>query len=169
MKTKDAISRLSFTISKGNKPNYADKAALNAIIQFINNSDKETVQQHSCFAKLYALVLTSFLMKHKDIDFANKLLNKELAQPLEYQTYFLETQLKAIETENFLRSNGIVDDMVVGKPIEESIARLEQNKKLFPQIDTRLLLETQEMWDSENVMAHLVRNINESLTKYKNV
>ena len=71
MKTKEAVSRLSYTIAKGNKPNETDKVALNALIKFINNSDKEVVQENLLFAKLYTIVLSDFLLNYKDIDFAN--------------------------------------------------------------------------------------------------
>ena len=40
MKTKEAIKRMSYTISKGHKPNETDKLALNSIITFINKTDE---------------------------------------------------------------------------------------------------------------------------------
>jgi hypothetical protein len=162
MKTKDAVSRLSYTISKGNKPNETDKVALNALIKFINNSDKEVVQENLLFAKLYTIVLSDFLLNYKDIDFANKQLNKELSTPLEFHIKILQQRLKTFELENYFKSKGITDPLLT----EDN---LEKYKHLFPSISSSGVSESLDFWDYDNVVSHLNRNINESLTTYKNV
>jgi hypothetical protein len=162
MKTKDAVSRLSYTISKGNKPNETDKVALNSLIKFINNSDKEVVQENLLFAKLYTIVLSDFLLNYKDIDFANKQLNKELSTPLEFHIKILQQRLKTFELENYFKSKGITDPLLT----EDN---LEKYKHLFPSISSIGVSESLDFWDYDNVVSHLNRNINESLTTYKNV
>lgn len=169
MKTKEAISRLSYTIGKGNKPNETDKVALNSIITYINKFEQETIQDNLLFAKLYTLVLNSFVNNYNDIDFANKILNKELATPLNSHIEILLMSLKTIYISEFFKQNGIVDPFIIGKPVIEAVEKYEQNKQLFPKIDTKKMLEAMDMWDFENVSAHLNRNINESLNTYKNV
>lgn len=169
MKTKEAISRLSYTIGKGNKPNETDKVALNSIITYINKFEQETIQDNLLFAKLYTLVLNSFVNNYNDIDFANKILNKELATPLNSHIEILLMSLKTIYISEFFKQNGIVDPFIIGKPVIEAVEKYEQNKQLFPKIDTKKMLEVMDMWDFENVSAHLNRNINESLNTYKNV
>ena len=51
------IKRLSFTISKGNKPNVKDKEALNCVIDYVNKEKERCRNNYSLFAKLY---ITSF-------------------------------------------------------------------------------------------------------------
>lgn len=162
MITKEAINRLSYTISKGNKPNETDKVALNSLIKFINNSDKEVVQENLLFAKLYTIVLSDFLLNYKDIDFANKQLNKELSTPLEFHVQILEQRLKTFEVENYFKSKGIVDPLLTDD-------NFEKYKHLFPSVNSREFAESFDYWDYNNVVSHLNRNINESLTTYKNV
>jgi hypothetical protein len=169
MKTKEAINRLTYTIGKGNKPNETDKVALNSIITYINKFEQETIQDNLLFAKLYTLVLNSFLITYKDVDFANTQLNKELSIPLNVHIELLLMTLKTTELDAFFKQNGIVDQFIIGKPISEAVEKYEQNKQLFPKIDNKKMLEVMDMWDFENVSAHLNRNINESLNTYKNV
>ena len=169
MVTKQAISRLAYTIGKGNKPNETDKVALNSIITYINKFESETIQENLLFAKLYALVLSNFVTNYLDIDFANKQINKELSFPLEYHSQNLQSKLNMVEIENFYKSKGIRDTFLVGKPIAEAVKNYEKNKELFPEISTRELLEIAQTWDYDNVISYLNRNINESLNTYKNV
>jgi len=169
MQTKDAISRLSYTISKGNKPNDNDKVALNAVISFINKSDTEAVQSHLCFAKLYAFVLNNFLHNHQDINVANKMINKELSLPFDHHAKMLQMNLKNIELGNFFNSKNVTDNAILNRSGIDRIEKAAEYKKVFPELTIKEMQEAYEMWDYDNVMAHLKRNINESLTAYKNV
>lgn len=169
MVTKQAISRLLYTIGKGHKPNETDKLALNSILSYINKFESETIQENLLFAKLYTLVLSDFLLQYKDIDFANTQLNKELSRPINYHTQILQMRLKTFELDTFFKSKGIVDPLIIGKPISEALERYESNKQLFPSINVKELLEASDTWDYDNVVSHLNRNINESLIAYKNV
>jgi hypothetical protein len=108
------------------------------------------------------LVLSDFLLNYKDIDFANKQLNKELSTPLEFHIKILQQRLKTFELENYFKSKGITDPLLT----EDN---LEKYKHLFPSISSIGVSESLDFWDYDNVVSHLNRNINESLTTYKNV
>ena len=163
MKTADAINRLTYTISKGNKTNDADKVALNSLLQYINNAEENTMQDHRLFAKLYTFTLREFLAHYKDIDFSNTQLNKELNTTLEFQIEKLKIELKFQEMSKFFKEKGL----------QESFTRctlfIEGNKEIFQGLDHKELQEVSDIWDSDNVNAHLKRNINESINKFKNV
>jgi hypothetical protein len=167
MNTKEAINRLSYTIGNGNKPNQTDKVAMNSIINFVNKSDADNVHENALFAKLYTLILSDFLEHYKDIDFANKVLNVELSRPLEFHVRVLLQRLNSLDLTNFFKSKGIVDTLIINQP--DWMERYQANKHLFPAISTNELLEASENWDFDNLVAHLNRNINESLITYKNV
>jgi len=169
MKTKEAISRLLYTIGKGNKPNETDKLALNSIIQYINKFESETIQDNGLFAKLYTLILSDFLSHYGNIEFSNSKLNEELSRPINYHIKILQMKLQTFELDSFFKSKGIVDPFIICKPISEAIEKYEKNKELFPLINIKEMLESAEHWDYDNVVSHLNRNINESLNAYKNV
>lgn len=169
MKTKEAITRLAYTIGKGHKPNETDKLALNSIISFINKSDKEAAQENLSFAKLYIHLLQNFLLHYNyDIDFANKQLNKELSYPLSYHVQLLTEHLKSGEMSKMFKEKGIVDDFYSGKSWPEASRLYQENKEVFPDINPREFLEACDYWTVENVEATLNRQINEALIQYKN-
>lgn len=167
MKTKDAINRLSYTIGHGNKPNETDKIAINSLISFINNSDAVVVQENALFAKLYTFVLTELTAHYKDVNFANKVLNNELKAPITHHIDKLKSKLKGIELDNFFKEKGIFDPFVIDQPFALEV--WERNKSLFPAIDIKEMQEVIEMWEDQDVQAHLNRNINESFNTFKNV
>ena len=74
-----------------------------------------------------------------------------------------------VELDNFFINNGIVDPFIVGQHIDVAVKKYQDNAKLFPKININEMLESFEIWNIETVMSHLNRNINESLTAYKNV
>lgn len=47
------INRLSFTISKQNKPNQTDADALDGIIEYVNQEKERQLNNHQLFAKLF--------------------------------------------------------------------------------------------------------------------
>ena len=79
---KEAVKRLSFTISKGNKPNQNDVEAFNEVIRNLKLSEQETVQENLLFAKLYTFTLSELLSYYTDIDMANKEINRILSEPM---------------------------------------------------------------------------------------
>ena len=143
MKIKDAIKRLSFTISKQNKPNANDAEALNAIIDFINISSKEVVKENEFTAKLFCFVLKEFLNHYKNVNFASKKINKDiLSLPLEYHLQGLKSMLDMHELTHIYKE---------GIPSEE------------------VLKESIETWQIEHVIQNFEFNFNLALNTYKNV
>jgi hypothetical protein len=108
MKLKEAIQRISFTVSKQNKPNATDAEALNKILEYLNNSIKKEVNENDLFAKLYVYSLINETVFYKgDVDTAQLKINEILAKPLEslYETHRIN--FNAIALNNFLQDNGL--------------------------------------------------------------
>ena len=160
MKIQDAVQRLSYTISKGNKPNETDKIALNKVIHDLNANASQTVQENYLFAKLYALVLSDFIKHYQDVDFANKQINTELSRPIGYHLELLRLQLNQMEMNNFWKSNGIVDPLL-------NETNHKDYKHLFPNIDVKKMLETMETWGIDNTKAHFTNTVNQSILCFK--
>lgn len=158
MTIQQSIERLTYTISKGHKPNQSDKLALNKVITDLNNNAAENIKEHILFAKLYAIVLKDFCIYYTDIDFANKQINKELEAPLDYHLELLRLQLNNTEVNNFIKSKGIVDPLF----------NFEKYKHLFPNISSSEFLSVTETWDKENTNAHFTNSVNQSILCLKN-
>jgi len=142
---KDAIKRLSYTISKQNKPNSTDADALNSIIEFMNLSNKQVIKDNELLAKMYCFVLKDFLFYYKNVNFASKQINKDiLSKPLQYHLECLKINLDTNELTNFL----------------------EENKD---KINIDAFKESAETWDIDNVIANFEFNFNLALNTYKNV
>lgn len=145
MKIQDAVSRLSYTISKSNKPNETDKIALNKVIHDLNANAKENVKEHYLFAKLYAIVLTDFIKHYQDVDFANKQINNELSRPIGYHLELLRLQLNQMEFSN-------VDPLL-------SSENYEKYRHLFK--------DEIFNWTPENVEKHFTNTVNQSILCFK--
>ena len=160
MKIQDAVSRLSYTISKSHKPNETDKIALNKVIHDLNSNAAETLSEHFLFAKLYALVLTDFIKHYQDVDFANTQINKELSHPIGYHLEILRLQLNQMEMDNFWKSNGIVDPLL-------NETNHKDYKHIYPKIDVAKMKETMDTWDLDTVTAHFTNTVNQSILCFK--
>jgi len=157
MKIQDAVSRLTYTISKGHKPNETDKIALNKVIEDLNANATNTVNEHFLFAKLYAIILTDFIKHYQDVDFANKQINKELSHPIGYHLEILRLQLNQMEINNLWKQKGIVDPLL-------NETNHKDYSHLFPNINPYESLET---WDTDNVTSHFTNTVNQSILCFK--
>jgi len=157
MKITEAIQRLSYTISNGNKPNETDKLALNKIIQDLNKSAEETTQEHILFAKLYAVLLRQFSMHYNNIDFANEMINKQLSTSLDYHLELLRLEFCRISLDDFFRSKGVVDPLLKKD-------NLEQYRYLYG-VEFG---EVVDLWDNENLNAQFKLSVNQSIINFKN-
>lgn len=161
MKTSEALKRLHFTISKGNKPNNIDIEALNQIIRDQKKQAEETTKEHYLFAKLYAVVLRSNTEFHGDIVKANKVVNKILSDPLEDQLQRLLLVLKHQNISNYFESKSIFDPLL-------NKENFETYKKLFPEISKEGIDYAFNAWDMENLKSHFQFTVNQSLINFKN-
>jgi len=162
MTIQQSVQRLSYTIQKGHKPNETDKLALNKVIHDLNANMQETVQEHILFAKLYAIFLHDLIIKYKDIEFANKQINKELKLPLDYHLENLRLKLNDCEIIHFFKSKGICDPLLDKN-------NFENYKVLFPKINPAEFLEISETWDKDNLNAHFTNSVNQSILCFKNL
>ena len=165
---KDAIKRLGFTISKGNKPNTTDADALNSIIEFVNNSNKQAVKENELFAKLYAFILKEFVFHYKDVNFASKQMNKDIfSMPLEYHLELLKTELNFNEIDLYFKSLNLKPTWEVGQNIEQIRANVLENNKTLKDEDINLFREVWETWDTDNVISNFQMSFNLVLNTYK--
>jgi len=161
MKTTEAIKRLFYTISKGNKPNQLDIEALNQIIRDQKKQSEETTKEHYLFAKLYAVVLRSNTEFLGDIVEANKVVNEILSSTLEDQLKRLLLVLKDQNLSNYFDSKSIYDPLL-------NKENFEIYKKLFPQISKEGIDHAFDAWDIDNLTAHFQFTVNQSLINFKN-
>lgn len=167
-KLKEAFKRLSFTISKGNKPNKSDIEAYNEISKFFKIAEEKTIQDNLLFAKLYALVISDFLIYYTDIDFANKEINKVLSEPMELRIQVLHQRLKNMEYQNYFNRKNILDPFLKTKTAAELEEIHERYKDKLPQLDSNEFLKCGNNWDFESVKYQIENNINLSLQNFKN-
>lgn len=160
MKTAQAIERLSFTISKENKPNQTDKDALNQVIKDLNKQAEENVKEHYLFAKLYAVMLRVNTEFHGDISLANKDINEILATPLHVQLHKLLVLLKRQNLSNYFKSKDIYDPLL-------NKENYETYKKLFPEINSEGVAMAFDAWDIDNLTAHFQFSVNQSIINFK--
>lgn len=158
MKLKEAFSRLSFTISKQNKPNQLDADAFNLIINHCKKSEEKTIQENLLFAKLYTFLLENLVIKFNDVDHANKQINKIISEPMGHRVFMLKQQLQTMEV-----TQVFADPMLKGKTGDE----LKEVFKRYPKFEQDFL-SCYEWWNEENVTSHLNTNINLSIQNFKN-
>ena len=161
MKTSEALKRLHFTISKGNKPNQLDIEALNQIIRDQKKQAEETTKGHYLLAKLYAVVLRSNTEFHGDITEANRVVNDILSNSLEEQLRRLLLVLKGQNLSNYFESKSIFDPLL-------NKENFETYKHLFPQISIEGIDYSFNAWDMENLKSHFQFTVNQSLINFKN-
>ena len=161
MKTSEALKRLHFTISKGNKPNQLDIEALNQIIRDQKKQAEETTKEHYLFAKLYAVVLRSNTEFLGDITEANRVVNDILSNSLEEQLRRLLLVLKGQNLSNYFESKSIFDPLL-------NKENFETYKHLFPQISIEGIDYSFNAWDMENLKSHFQFTVNQSLINFKN-
>ena len=161
MNTTEALKRLHFTISKGNKPNQLDIEALNQIIRDQKKQAEETTKYHYLFAKLYAVVLRSNTEFLGDITEANRVVNDILSNSLEEQLRRLLLVLKGQNLSNYFESKSIFDPLL-------NKENFETYKHLFPQISIEGIDYSFNAWDMENLKSHFQFTVNQSLINFKN-
>lgn len=164
MKLKEAIQRLSFTVSKQNKPNATDAEALNKILEYLNNSIKKEVNENEMFAKLYVyLLLNEVVFYSGDVDMSQRKINDVLKIPLIDMYENFRMSFNSIALNNFLHENGLSEKHpLLYDPREE-----QKNKELTKHKDWEMyakgILEPEENEMQLNWLITL------TLNKFKNV
>lgn len=171
MKISDAIKRLCFTISKQNKPNGTDADALNSIIDFMNLSNDKVIKENNNLAKMYCFLLRSFLVHYKDIDFSTDIILKDiLNKNLDYHLQMLQIELQNNELSNYVKSLNLKPTWEVGQNLEEIKENINENKKVFKNINIDEFNEIANEWsDILKVEASFQYHFNLTFNLTKNV
>jgi len=117
MKTKEALSRLAFTIQKQNKPNATDVEAFNKIVWFVNESIETNPNKNICFAKLYIYNLIHYVKYYQSIDIAQQKLHQVLDLDIESLYIDLMNELNNTELSEICKM-GVLDFTLLKQGIE---------------------------------------------------
>lgn len=164
MKLKEAIQRLSFTVSKQNKPNPTDAQALNKILEYVNGTIKKEINENELFAKLYVYLLLNEVVFYKgDVDMGQKRINEVLQIPLIDMYENFRMSFNAIALNNFLHENGLSEKHPLQYNKEEEAVNklLTQHQDYIPLM--KGILESEENEMQLNWLITL------TLNKFKNV
>jgi len=163
---KEAVKRLSFTISKGNKPNQNDVDAFNEIIRNLKLSEQETLQENLLFAKLYTFTLSELLAYYTDIEMANKEINRILSEPMAIEK--LQMSLRRMELQNYFNRKKILDPFLKNKTANELEEIHERYKNKLPGLNVLEFEKCGNNWDAEAVKYNIENSINLSIKNFKN-
>jgi hypothetical protein len=158
MKLKEAVNRLGFTISKSNRPNEKDIEAFNSILEVLEQTQAQTIQDNLLFAKLYAYNLQEFTRYYKCVNVATGKLNELLSESIDFRIEFLTSQIKQTEL-----CKVITDDFFAILSPKKAREKLKE----FPTLEKEFI-HIWDFWDSENVTSHLEANVNLTIQKFKN-
>ena len=117
MKTKEALSRLAFTIQKQNKPNATDVEAFNKLLWFVNESIETNPNKNICFAKLYIYNLIHYVKFYQSIDIAQQKLHQVLDLDIESLYIDLMNELNNTELSELCKK-GVLDFPLLKQGIE---------------------------------------------------
>ena len=148
MKLKEAIQRLSFTVSKQNKPNPTDAEALNKILEYVNGTIKKEINENELFAKLYVYLLLNEVVFYKgDVDLGQKKINEVLQIPLIDMYENFRMSFNSIALNNFLHENGLSEKHPLQYKKEEEAVNLKltQHEDYIPLMKGILESEENEM------------------------
>jgi hypothetical protein len=170
-----AINRLDFTISKQNKPNQNDANALNVIKEFVNQQDEAMhYSSEKLFAKLYCLVLTSYLIEHRNIQLASSILNAKLNKTIPQFVDELTQQLNCIEIDTFFKNKGVKDWFFNIRPKMQGWEKAEiikANQLIYKDKLTQEEFKEiiKQQWTNDEVAGELQRKINDAIFVLKDV
>lgn len=164
MKLKEAIQRLSFTVSKQNKPNTTDAEALNKILEYVNGTIKKEINENELFAKLYVYLLLNEVVFYKgDVDMSQRKINEVLQIPLIDMYENFRMSFNSIALNNFLHENGLSEK----HPLQYNKEEEAVNKQLTTHKDYIPLMKG--ILESEENEMQLNWLITLTLNKFKNV
>ncbi len=165
-----AVNRLAwrFGQNKSFLPNDLDIEALNEIIKFVNNTNKEAVAHNQGFAKLYIMFYAQMIEKYKSDIFdpiPQKELSRLLDMPLSY--FFGRFTKKLVESDRYEILGEVEEErgdfMMQTEPQrQESIEKL---KKLLENPEGRDKLAG-VTWDEDEVSDNLLAMISAAVIKY---
>lgn len=173
MNIKESIKRLGFTISKQNKPNSTDADALNTIIEFVNNTTKEEVNQNELFAKLYVMNFITQMRIVRDFDLAQKNVHKILKMSLTGLYTEFRREANVLEIKNYFENLGLNKNygLVKESKDDEILTTTQQfnNKmQIAEKANQKEFLAVCDTWSETECESNLNAMITFALNEYKN-
>jgi hypothetical protein len=182
---KNAIDRLAYTTSNGNKSNETDVTALNKIIDFVNNANEKVVNENQLYCKLYADALIENFRYYNYIEIANKKINKSLNESIEIKIMKLAFELQTDYLTDYFENKGLKEawcnilfrkDIICLKTLKnhfeknkENIFLInENNKEIYSKIDFKEFQDVYNFWTFEKVFELFQTNASISFNKFKN-
>ena len=167
MTIKKAIERLSFTISKANKPNNNDAQALNAVIEWVNEQQQETLREQQLFAKLYTFLFSGYLKQFGGYEAAMRLIDIELQTPLENHLEDLVRVIHMNEFDDLCKELGVKDTLHLldSEKLEEV---RKSNAKLFSKHSQDFIAILSGKYDKEAISNRLEQLILDKHSQFSN-
>lgn len=168
MNTNQAFKRLSFTISKQNKPNQNDLEALKTIAEYVDLSKKECLVEDYLFAKIYAYSFLKEVSYYKDsfkygYTITQKQLHKILDSPLENILERTFKRLNDNEYEIYAKSIGLSIKHPALMTEEES----KREKKIVSENLEELSKHAFGIMEYDFFEKHFTNQVTEAVNKYK--
>ncbi|MFG6685110.1 hypothetical protein ACGK9U_00905 [Mariniflexile sp. HNIBRBA6329] len=172
MNIEKAVNRIKWRIlGNGWKANQIDIDALNRIINYVIQKEKEQINRQELFAKLYIHTYSQFIEKYKSNvydDIPTKELHKLLEQPLIVHIQKFTDKLNDIEQENLFDSLKFRKDHPATIPQEIKVKETEALSEALKdkENEKKLFLKT---WEEDLVREILFAQINNFLNIYYDV
>lgn len=157
----EAIKRLRFTLSKGNKPNQTDIEALNTILLFFDATQKKQVEDNRIFAKLLAIDLKHrYLRCNEDINNTLKNLSQDLKQKLEFHIGLLSAKMTTTQITNYVKGLTI---KVPKNEFNDPIALAKRENQFWDEHQQSILDEILFLNSEEQIRDNFYSTANEIL------
>lgn len=148
---------------KDDKNSTADQIeSINAMVQYVNNTKKEQLNNNKLFSKLYIIYFGILTEHFKDLEFTQKEIQKDLSEPISYHLEFLRLKINNLDTINFLKSIELDATPHYLKSKEE--LKIEE-EKLINNVDN--LLKHSQRFSKESVTKSLNIQISEVINKFQ--
>jgi hypothetical protein len=159
-----AIDRLYFRIKNGMpKANQTDLDAVNSIVEYLNESQKQTIKENIPFTKMYVHLFGMMLDKYGDVYLAQNELNRILVTPtLEIYEKFSD-KLNHHELLHFLEFH----DIELKHPAIETETEREANLKIISENKEQFLKHAFGLRDFDNVRQQLNTQVALAFNKYQ--
>lgn len=174
MNIENALNRINWRFTNPNIKlneskiviNENDVEAVNFLTNWITQQKSETLQENQLFAKLYCYCLTHEIEFYKDIKFANRKLQEELAKPINHHYANVSETLNRMELNYFLNSIGIVTDHMKSCLMNE--IQQQEQQELLNNNQKEITKYVLGIWNIDKVFKSLNNTITECLNKFKN-
>lgn len=169
MTVEKALNRIAWRLKNGWMANQNDVDALNSIIEFVNQKQKEQINYNQLFAKLYVHLYGEYLKYYDATVFdkepqieLNKILEKSLVQIIQ------DFRKDLNESERYLNRRNL--GLSENHPATRNDTQKENDTKILEGLieeDKINGVFFDEIWDYETVEKNLTIQINAALNTFK--